>query len=247
MLTPHPTYSVHVLDGVAFGQARTVEGALETLHLDVYLPQGAPHGLRPCVLWFHGGGFRPGHDRKQIYIPMFANALAARGVVGIAPDYRLRANPGADLPGTIRDAMSDARAALAWTREHTAAYDLDADRIALAGGSAGGMAVLNLVHEPGAGIHAGADGAWAVLDMWGTPGGPGRLFAGVNPHSPPTLIVHGTADELVPYDWSRGLAGELAQAGVDCELLSLEGAPHTPIRAHFDRIVEAMVRFLNAR
>lgn len=77
---------------------------------------------------------------------MFAKAFAARGFVGIAPDYRVRTAPDADPTGTIQDIVSDGRAALAWTGEHAAQYGIDPRRIVLAGGSAGGMLVLNLAH-----------------------------------------------------------------------------------------------------
>ena len=246
MVSLTPAYQVRTLDDVAFGQTTNEEGQLETLHLDVYLPEDKGASLRPAILWFHGGGFRPGNDKKQIYIPMFASAFVTRGYVGIAPDYRLRADPWSDLAGAVRDAVADARMALEWVRAHAAEYGIDARRIAAAGGSAGGMVVLNLVHDGQQGVDGEADGVFAVLDMWGTPGGEARLFDQVNSGSPPTLIVHGTADQLVPYAWSQSLAEELAQAGVDCELLRLDGAPHTPIRAHWEQIVETTAGFLSA-
>jgi dipeptidyl aminopeptidase/acylaminoacyl peptidase len=66
----------------------------------------------------------------------------------------------------------------------------------------------------------------------------------VNPDSPPTLLIHGTADTLVAYDWSRKLAEELKRAGVDCFLLTLTDAPHTPLM-HMEQIIATMARFLH--
>lgn len=44
---------------------------------------------------------------------------------------------------------------------------------------------------------------------------------------PPTLIFHGTIDELVPLEHSQRLAKELSGLGVPCELEIFEGYPHT--------------------
>jgi acetyl esterase/lipase len=44
--------------------------------------------------------------------------------------------------------------------------------------------------------------------------------------SAPTLIIHGTADEVVPIDQSRRLRSALREAGVEVQLLELEGEDH---------------------
>jgi acetyl esterase/lipase len=239
-----PVYEVQVVGDIVFGHSPNEDGQVEALRLDLYLPVDKSALLRPAVMWFHGGGFRPGNDKRQIYIPWFAKAFASRGYVGIAADYRLRAEPTLDLAGTIRDAVDDARMALGWVRTKSPEYRIDASRIALAGGSAGGIVVLNLCHDPEQLVDRERDGLFAVLDMWGTPGGQWRLYDQVNPCSPPTLLVHGTSDALVPYEWSRGLAEELARAQVGHVLLTLPDAPHTPLM-HMEQIVETMARFLS--
>ena len=241
-LPSSPLLPVHREGDLAFAQARNDRGEQETLHLDVYLPQDGSDALRPAVFWVHGGGFTFGNDKRQVYIPRFANYFAERGYVGIAPDYRVRADPWQDFPATLAEAVADIRAALAWVRAHSAAYRIDPRRIALAGGSAGGMTVLSLVHDPEQPVDGKKEGIFAVIDLWGTPGGKRRLFPQVNRLSPPTLVVHGTADELVPYQNSVVFNAEMQAAGVDCCLLTLPDAPHTPLK-HFERIaaeVEAL-------
>jgi acetyl esterase/lipase len=52
---------------------------------------------------------------------------------------------------------------------------------------------------------------------------PARL---VSPAAPPTLIVHGTDDALVPLDQSRALAEALGRAGVPHRLVVVDGARH---------------------
>ena len=168
-----PQFEVQVEDDIVFGQSRNEDCQMETLKLDVYSPVDDPRPLRPAILWFHGGGFRPGNNRRQIYIPMFANAFAARGYVGIAPDYRVRADPRSDLTSTIRDAVVDGQMALEWTRANLDEYRIDPRSIALAGGSAGGMLVLNLVHDPDQPVNGKRDGLIAVMSMGGQQADPG--------------------------------------------------------------------------
>src|SRR6476646_8473210 len=48
----------------------------------------------------------------------------------------------------------------------------------------------------------------------------------VTPDAPPFLLVHGTADWLVPYAQSEQLHAALTAAGVDSRLEPVEGAQH---------------------
>lgn len=233
---------IRFVGDIAFADVINSDGKRERLLLDLYVP-GLSGGAYPAIVWFHGGGFAPGNDRRQIYIPMFAKAFAARGFIGIAPDYRVRAQPHADFAGTLADAVADGRQALAWVRMNAADYGWDGRRLVLAGGSAGGMLVLSMCHDRAQPIASRRDGVQAIFDMWGTPAAQWRLFGPVQPGSPPTLLIHGTADALVPYANSVAFARELTDAGVPNRLLTLHDAPHTPLE-HFDEIVAAMAAFL---
>lgn len=59
----------------------------------------------------------------------------------------------------------------------------------------------------------------------------------------PTIIVHGTSDELVPYDNSVLLTKELENKGVKNKLVTIEGAGHTPV-AHMKEFVKNIAEFL---
>ncbi|MFC7571655.1 alpha/beta hydrolase family protein [Klenkia terrae] len=48
----------------------------------------------------------------------------------------------------------------------------------------------------------------------------------VTPQAPPFLLVHGTADWLVPYEQSEILHAALTAAGVPATLVPVEGALH---------------------
>lgn len=63
--------------------------------------------------------------------------------------------------------------------------------------------------------------------------------------APPFLVVHGTADELVPYAQSTALVGALTAAGVPVRLVPVEGAGHVFTgRADVGDLIELSVRFL---
>jgi acetyl esterase/lipase len=51
----------------------------------------------------------------------------------------------------------------------------------------------------------------------------------LNVHSkwPPTAIVHGTADTMIPMRLSKTFEAELKRSGVETEFIEVEGEPHT--------------------
>jgi acetyl esterase len=96
--------------------------------LDVYRPAGTPASRLPGVLWIHGGAFLAGDKRE---IANYARILAARGYVVVCANYT-RA-PRAHFPVPVRQAGR----ASAWLVAHADELGVDADRVVLAGDSAG--------------------------------------------------------------------------------------------------------------
>jgi predicted esterase len=43
---------------------------------------------------------------------------------------------------------------------------------------------------------------------------------------PPFMLLHGDADDIVPYDHSVRMVEELEKCGADAELVTVPGAPH---------------------
>jgi acetyl esterase/lipase len=67
----------------------------------------------------------------------------------------------------------------------------------------------------------------------------------VTPDAPPFLLIHGTADWLVPYGQSEQLAAAMASVGARAELVPIEGAGHIWLgHDDIDGIVDDSVRFL---
>ena len=202
------------------------------LKADLYLPKGA--GPFPAVVYIHGGGWSGG-DRTQLRRQ--AAYLAARGIAGMAIDYRLSGQ--APYPAALEDCLEAVR----WLRNK-----INPTRIAAAGSSAGGhLASLLGLTATGAGRLAAVVALNPVLDL---PGMGGRAemvakFLGapceekpalcreasplyrIHSAAPPFFIAHGTADQTVPYSQATAMAEKLKAAGIAVELFTGEGAPHT--------------------
>lgn len=106
------------------------DGGRRTM-LDIYRPTQPPGpGGAPVLLQVHGGAWRTGSKAHQA-VPLMQH-MAAKGWVCVAINYRLT---GRDpWPAQI----VDVKRAIAWIREHIAAYGGDPDYLAITGGSAGG-------------------------------------------------------------------------------------------------------------
>jgi acetyl esterase/lipase len=102
------------------------------IEADVY---GAGERVRPAVVWIHGGALLMG-NRKGV--PANLRDFCHReGFVLVSIDYRLA--PEVKLP----EIAADVRDALRWVRgEGGKRFGIDSDRIAVAGGSAGGYLTL---------------------------------------------------------------------------------------------------------
>ena len=71
----------------------------------------------------------------------------------------------------------------------------------------------------------------------------------VSPDDPPFLLLHGTADDRVPYAQSENFAARLAADGVGAELVRIEGGGHGPSfpgATDPPDYLDAMVRFFDA-
>ena len=68
----------------------------------------------------------------------------------------------------------------------------------------------------------------------------------VDPKDPPMLLIHGTADEVVPYRQSEEMAAKLREAGVWAELMLISGVGHAFIGGTPELTREASLRALRA-
>ena len=233
------TQTATVEKDVTFGR-----GGNRDLCCDIYRP---PEGRtkRTAVVHIHGGAFRRGSKEGA----RAARPLAGLGYTGIAIQYRLAQE--APWPAQIEDV----KAAIRWTRARADWPGVDPHRIAVVGYSAGGHLALvaagspNLPDLEGDGGNAGVDsrvaacigfyprsivppaadrGDYPLLQAdRGQEAYRGiRPLSYVNPRFPPTLLLHGTADESIPIEESVHLYEALKAEHVPVEIHIIDGVTH---------------------
>lgn len=104
----------------------------QQLQLDVYSPPAASSS-RPAIIIVHGGSWSGG---VRSDFPQWNRWLASHGFVVFDIDYRLAPQPN------WQTATSDVRCAILWVKAHAQQFEVDAERIALLGRSAGGHLAL---------------------------------------------------------------------------------------------------------
>ena len=133
------------------------------LHLDLFRPEKT--GKYPALIHIFGGGWRSGN--KSMQVPM-AQQIAAKGYVTASVEYRL--SPEALYPA----AVFDIKAAIRFLRANAAKYNIDPDKIAITGSSAGGQLAALIGATAGVEKFEGNEGnpgvssaVQAIIDMDG--------------------------------------------------------------------------------
>ena len=116
------------------------------LNLNIFAPAQTPDKPLPVLVYFHGGGYWAGCNRS----PWFeGDSFALNGVITVVPSYRLGIEGFLPIDGAPDNrALLDWIAALEWVRDNIAAFDGDPEQVTIAGQSAGGGAVANLIAAP---------------------------------------------------------------------------------------------------
>jgi acetyl esterase/lipase len=222
-------------------------GSLAEQEGDLHLPTTS---RPPVVCLLHGGFWRMPYGRDQM--DAVARDLVTRGFAVWNLEYRRLGSPQGRWPATLKDVAAgiDFLAQIA-----AGGGGLDLDRVAVVGHSAGGQLALWAaasdrspeIPRPQVGVAVAvglapiADLAYAydlkvgggvVEELLGGP--PFRQPARCRAASPiemlplgvKQLILHGTADEIVPIDISRRYARAADAAGDTVQLVELSGAGH---------------------
>ena len=219
------------------------------LELDVYRSasgNAAGIALAPVIVVIHGGSWRGGSRGDLAPLNRY---LAARGYLVAAVSYRFA--PAHPYPA----ASQDVNAAVAWLKNNASILGGDTSRIALIGRSAGGQLALLAAYTANDPAIRGAVGFYASTDqkygyehptnprvlnsteilqnfLSGSPATAAEAYRSSSPinhvgsHTIPTLLIHGTRDELVFVTQSERLARRLSAAGRPHLFLELPWATH---------------------
>ena len=248
-MRPHPFVLAEVFTGIADSQVRHTSGVRFAtpdgvpLSLEIYHPISV--GKYPTIVTIYGGSWQRGSPLNDA---AFNRYMAARGYTVIAIDYRHA--PKYRFPAQLEDVQT----ALSFIRDHAKEYEVDSERIALMGRSAGAHLAMLAAYQNAAPIKAVvsyygpvdlvrgyADPPFpnpintnAVLEAFlgGSPKEFPRLYQQaspinyVTPGLPPTLLVYGGRDHLVEAKYGQSLYQRLHNVGNTVIFLEIPWAEH---------------------
>ena len=227
--------------------------------MDIYIPKGlAPDARRPAVVVIHGGGWAHRRRREPVYVSA-STKLAESGFVAASIDYMLAPmesrgvsylrNMASSFPRNLQDVKSAVR----FLRANASKYQVDPDRIATMGSSAGGhLAALAAVTQAKDGFEPTDDGLGGVSSAvqacvsyygphdwskWGgkrgkdteddiKKGTQASTITHLDKDDPPMLVFHGNKDITVSYAQSQILVARLKELGVPHEFVTIENKGH---------------------
>lgn len=214
----------------------------DNLTLHIANPEGHTAADKsPVVILFFGGGWKQGKP-GQFY--PFIRDLAKEGIVGISAQCRTKSSHEA----TPTDCVIDGKSAVRYVREHAAELGIDPNKIIVGGGSAGGhvaaCTAIDIAPQEAGEDHSVSSrpDALVLFNPVLSVGPDGYAHGYVKQHIddwrhisplhnaganfPPTLVMVGTDDNVLPVAMAQEFDQKLKEAGVRSELVLYEGANH---------------------
>jgi acetyl esterase/lipase len=202
---------------------------------DIFLPHGT--GPHQAVIFIHGGFWRNSYSLDQA--AHLCAALARAGAAVWSLEYRRLGDPGGDWAGMSDDIVRGAQQLVPIASR----YNLDLKRVIAAGHSTGGQLALwlgaqQVVDLRGVVPLAAISDLRRAYALQMNGGVVGELLGGSPDHVPQRYaaadpmellpipaqqrVLHGTADDIVPFDMSQ----RFAKASKNSKLIPLPGAGH---------------------
>ena len=194
---------------------------------------------RPAIVFFFGGGWVGGSATQFLKQSEY---LAQRGMVGVRVEYRTIPKGDKGPPSVC---CADAKSAMRYVRAHADELGIDPQRIAAAGGSAGGhLAAFTTMIEgqdaPDDDLKVSCKANALVLFNPVFNNGPGQYgnermgtdFLKFSPahhvtaQTPPTIVFLGDSDKLIAVDVLRKFAAGMKKVGARCESHIYEKSGH---------------------
>lgn len=155
-----PRPSRVLVDALAFGPSAPQRGdkyrpqSEDCLFLNVWTPEARRGGLRPVMVYFHGGAYSSG----SVVDPLNdGRHLAARDVVVVTVNHRLNAlgylylaRLDPRFPDSGNLGQLDLILALGWIRDNIAGFGGDPSRVMVFGQSGGGAKIATMMGMPAA-------------------------------------------------------------------------------------------------
>jgi len=127
------------------------------LRLDAYVCEPAPGQRRPAILFLHGGGWLGGSKkqfaRQAVYL------ASKHGFFAVCSEYRF--SNEARFPACFQDA----KCAVKWMRAKGNDFNIDPERVAIAGGSSGGHLAAMVATTAGAAQYEPGGGDSGCVDL----------------------------------------------------------------------------------
>lgn len=216
----------------------------------------------PALVFFFGGGWVGG---SRAHFEHQAAYFAKRGLVCFLVDYRTR-NQHQTTP---YESLKDAKSAIRYVRKNASEFYIDPHKIIASGGSAGGhlaaaTALINSYNENTDPMdYSPIPNALVLFNpvIDNGPGGYGFERIGeaykefsplhnIKSGAPPTLLMLGTNDNLVPVLTAEYYQMVMEKAGSRCDLLLYENQPHGffnyPNFEYYKKTVQATDDFLRS-
>ena len=188
-----------------------------------------------CIIFFHGGGWNSGDykqfERQSMY-------FASRGMIAISAEYRIKNKHGT----TPIQAMEDAKSAIRFLRLNAKSFFINPNRIAAAGGSAGGhlaavTANIDLFDNVNEDLGISSKPNLLVLYnpvidfgsrkwLWIDNPSDASPVHNISKGSPPTIILTGTNDKIVPVETIMNYKKIMESVGSRCDVILYDGAQH---------------------
>lgn len=251
------------------------KGGNNPLLLDIVIPDGTECAPYPAVVWIHGGGWCKGERSPNRLAWMADHGYVVASIDYRLVQEAIFPAQIHDCKAAVRFLRQHARDyGIDSDRIGVAGESAGGHLSALLGFTAGVAELEGACGSPGFSSEAQAVcDFFSPSDFTRLEGSPAELvpyiadllggdprdrselarlaspISHVSSDSPPTLIIHGDQDDLVPLRQSEILHHALQSAGADVELLIVENGAHgfwgTNLRPSLEEIDEAVLKFFD--